>query len=154
MRDAMARGADFCGQSPESDILIHFAASFTNLAFFQSFLKECMIRGFKITDKNKNRLSLLHKAATNPAVAAYLIEQGLETTLLGRFDQAPGDQHVFPLFFAILFGESEEVITLLSTGLSPEEIEGTRTQVAAYRTTIDHRPLSLPGEGFPGSYPR
>ncbi len=138
MLDALLNGADFSGQASKNESLIHAAASYTELSFFKRFLEESIARGFKITATDKQGLTLLHRAASNRAadVAIYLTDQRLPTTLTEKYRYNPSDEEIYPLFFAI-FSKNVALISTLSHGLTPEQIETTKAQVTAYQEWLN-----------------
>lgn len=139
LKEAMAEGAEFYSQNPESGSFIHLSAEISPSTFFKLFLELALDRGFNITDKNEQGFTLLDKAASNPdsEVAEYLIEKGLSTTTTTITTNVAnrGIGAVYPLFYAILH-DREVLIRTLSLGLSEEQIEQTRSQVSAYKATF------------------
>lgn len=74
----------------------------------------------------------------DPKVAEFLISQGLETTSSAEYNVLPSLGSVYPLFFARISKNNRiDLIHLLSNGLTQEQIETTKTQVATHQKWLD-----------------
>ena len=81
----------------------------------------------------------------DPKVAEFLIIQGLETTSTAEHKVLPSLGLVYPLFFArISKNNIIDLVRLLSNGLTQEQIETTKTQVATYQKWLNSLDAQAP----------
>jgi hypothetical protein len=138
---AIENGAKFAGSfgffAHPTGSLIHFSASLPDvkLETFQSFLSICLKEGFDINSTNENGLTLLHIAARNsdPSFVELLISLGMHTNIAVTYSEKPLLGRIYPLFFAKIHNH-DQLIPLLSQGLTDEQIMQTEAQVETCRT--------------------